>query len=61
MHLADLAPAMLKLLDATVSDLKVPNISSSIANAEDLSFAGDASYDAITFSLGLQLVKDTAK
>ena len=52
---------MLKLLDATVNDLKVPNVSSSTANADNLSFAGDASYDAITFSLGLQLVKDTAK
>ncbi|KAI4141102.1 MAG: hypothetical protein LQ340_007727 [Diploschistes diacapsis] len=58
---ADLAPAMLKLLDATVTELKINNISSGVANAQDLAFAGNASYDAITFSLGLQLVKDTAK
>ncbi|KAL3141864.1 hypothetical protein ABBQ32_004528 [Trebouxia sp. C0010 RCD-2024] len=60
-HATDLAPAMLKLLDVTVADLKINNISSSVADAQDLAFAGNASYDAITFSLGLQLLKDTAK
>lgn len=59
--LADLAPAMLKLLDATVVDLKINNVSSSVANAQDLAFAGNASYDAVTFSLGLHFVTDTAK
>ena len=58
---ADLAPAMLKLLDATVTDYKINNISSGVADAQDLAFAGYASYDAITFSLGLQFMKDPAK
>lgn len=52
---------MLKVLDASATDLKISNISSSVVDAKDLAFAGNASYDAITFSLGLQLVKDTAK
>ena len=52
---------MLSQLEASAAELKLQNISIRVANVQDLSFAQDASFDAITCSLGVHLVQDMAK
>ena len=52
---------MLQKLQANVTELGLANLTSQIADAQDLSFASDCSYDAITFSLGLQFVPNKTK
>jgi ubiquinone/menaquinone biosynthesis C-methylase UbiE len=47
---ADLAPAMLQKLQSTAKELNLANLTSQVADAQDLSFAGDCSFDAVTFS-----------
>ncbi len=58
---ADLAPAMLQKLQAIAADLKLSNLTSRVADAQDLSFAGDNSFDAISFSLGLHFLPNKTK
>ncbi|DBA74525.1 TPA: hypothetical protein ACH3X2_000980 [Trebouxia sp. C0005] len=60
-HASDLAPAMLQKLQSTAKELKITNLTSQIADAQDLSFASDCSYDAITFSLGVHFLPNKAK
>lgn len=58
---ADLAPQMLHKVAERAADLLLSNITTKAVDAQDLSFAKDASFDAITFSLGLQIVPDKAR
>ncbi len=59
--LADLAPAMLQMLQSNAKELNLANLTSQVADAQDLSFASDCSYDAVTFSLGVHFLPDKAK
>lgn len=52
---------MLQKLQSTAKELKITNLTSQIADAQDLSFASDCSYDAITFSLGVHFLPNKAK
>ena len=52
---------MLHKLQANVKELGLANLTCQVADAQDLSFASDCSYDAITFSLGLHFVPDKTK
>lgn len=58
---SDLAPAMLQKLQSTAKELNLANVTSQVADAQDLSFASDCSYDAVTFSLGVHFLPDKAK
>lgn len=58
---ADLAPAMLQKLQSNAKELNLTNLTSQVAAAQDLSFASDCSYDAVTFSLGVHFLPDKAK
>ncbi len=58
---ADLAPAMLQKLQSNTKELKLQNLTCQVADAQDLSFASDCSYDAVTFSLGVHFLPDKAK
>ena len=52
---------MLQKLQASVKELGLANLTCQVADAQDLSFASDCSYDAITFSLGLHFVPNKSK
>ncbi len=52
---------MLQKLQSTAKELNLANLTSQVADAQDLSFASDCSYDAVTFSLGVHFLPDKAK
>lgn len=52
---------MLQKLQSTAKELNLTNLTSQVADAQDLSFAGDCSFDAVTFSLGVHFLPDKAK
>jgi len=52
---------MLQKLQSNAKELNLANLTSQVADAQDLSFASDCSYDAVTFSLGVHFLPDKAK
>ena len=58
---ADIAQPLLQQVQERAADNSLTNIKTQLVNAVDLSFAEDCSFDAISFSLGLQFVPDKAR